>query len=402
MFGQDDRQTHLGLDVRRVHSDAAGEMRGTRRWCHERGLYRTFTCGSDWKANGRAEAEIGVVRRAINTLIRSSGDGEDYWPLMAKHVGERRGRQQLATLGFTTPRLMPWGQKVMVTTKGWDEFQGHWRSRKKPGVIRGPDPDMSLTSGGHLVEVESGKFVRANDMVVASDPPMLADVVEVTERTEPASILDKRVKPKRRLTEKTALAQVGVEVVQQRLLRGQAWANQEFQLVEANLQEFAEVQLVMDLDSENAVLEEFLLESGASLRRLEGEAVKVETEEEEIFLQTRTISLTEVKKSLPLWVPLKDEIQNFDSNQAIHRVSEMEALNMVKEAESKGQRAEIIPGMGVFTRKAGDGRRRARIVCCGNSWRHVRGRKCMPRVRIPRSCGQCCGQLRWRTGNACP
>ena len=45
----------------------------------------------------------------------------------------------------------------MVTTKGWDEFQGHWRSRKKPGVIRGPDPDMSLTSGGHLVEVESGQ-----------------------------------------------------------------------------------------------------------------------------------------------------------------------------------------------------------------------------------------------------
>ena len=226
---------------------------------------------------------------------------------------------------------------------------------------------MSLTSGGHLVEVESGKFVRTNDMVVAGDPPMLTDVVDVTERTEPASILDQTVKPKRRLTEKTALAQVGVEVVQQRLLHGQAWANQEFQLLEANLQEFAEVPLVMDMDSENAVLEEFLLESGASLRKMECEAAVMEHEEEEIFLQTRTISLNEVKKSLPLWVPpLKDEIQNFDSNQAIHRVSEVEALSLIKEAESNGQRAEIIPGMGVFTRKAGDGRRRARIVCCGN------------------------------------
>ena len=101
------RLKYLGLDVRRVHSDAAGEMRGMKRWCEDRGLCRTFTCGSDWKANGRAEAEIGVIRRAVNTLIRSSGDVENYWPLMAKHVGERRGRQQLATLGFLTPRMLP-------------------------------------------------------------------------------------------------------------------------------------------------------------------------------------------------------------------------------------------------------------------------------------------------------
>ena len=66
--------------------------------------------------------------------------------------------------------------------------------------------------------------------------------------------------------------------------------------------------------------------------------------EEEVFLQTRTISLSEVKKTLPL----------------------EEANEMVWEAEQKGQRAEIIPGMGVFTRKAGEGKRRARIVCCGN------------------------------------
>ena len=36
------------------------------------------------------------------------------------------------------------------------------------------------------------------------------------------------------------------------------------------------------------------------------------------------------------------------------------------EAQEKGQRAELMPGMGVFTRKAGDGRRRSRIVRCGN------------------------------------
>lgn len=173
------RLKYLGLDVRRVHSDAAGEMRGTKKWCEDRGLYRTFTCGSDWKANGRAEAEIGVIRRAVNTLIRSADEGEDFWPLMAKHVGERRGRQQLAALGFSTPRLVPWGQRVMITTKGWDEFQGHWRARKKPGKVRGPDPDMSLTSGGHLVEVEKGQYVRTDDLIPVEGAPEGEGVIEV-------------------------------------------------------------------------------------------------------------------------------------------------------------------------------------------------------------------------------
>ena len=361
------RLKYLGLDVRRVHSDAATEMKSTRRWCEDRGLYRTFTSGSDWKANGRAEAEIGVIRRAVNTLIRSAGEGEEYWPLMAKHVGERRGRQQLALLGYKTPQLMPWGQKVMVTTKGWDDFQGHWRARKKAGVIRGPDPDMSLTSGGHLVEVEKGKFVRTDDMATTADPPALDDVVIVKERPEPASILDKTVKPPRRLTEKTALARIGAEEIQQRLIRGQQWANQEFKRLEIDLKEEGDIAFVDQLDTENAMLETYVMNTEVAMRKVEAEAILAESEQEEVFLQTRTISLNEVKRTLPLWIPpLRDEIANFDSNQAIQRVSEKEAKVLVQEAEERGERAEIIPGMGVFTRKAGDGRRRARVVCCGN------------------------------------
>ena len=193
------RLKYLGMEVRRVHSDGAAEMFGARRWREARGIYRTFTSGSDWKANGRAEAEVGVIRRCINTLIRSSGEGEELWPLMAKHVGERRGRLQLQALGFSTPRLMPWGRNVMVTTKGWDDFQGHWRLRKRPGLVRGPDPEMSLTSGGHLVEIEKGKYVRTDDLIQADDPPSLEDVVQVKERSEPACILDGATIPRRRL-----------------------------------------------------------------------------------------------------------------------------------------------------------------------------------------------------------
>ena len=362
------RLKYLGMEVRRVHSDGAAAMLGSRRWCEARGIYRTFTSGSDWKANGRAEAEVGVIRRCINTLIRSSGDGEELWPLMAKHVGERRGRLQLQALGFSTPRLMPWGRSVMVTTKGWDDFQGHWRLRKKKGLLRGPDPEMSLTSGGHLVEIEKGKYIRTDDLVQAEDPPSLEDVVNVKERSEPACILDGAVVPTRRLHEKTSLACVSLAVLQDRLLRGQAWANEEFSRLEADLQEGdGAAALIYDLDCENQMIETLAGGHGVACRKVEAQASQVAEEEGEVFLQTRTVSLQEVRRSLPLWIPpLQTEIDNFDNNHAIERIDEKETRRIMEEAQQKGQRAELIPGMGVFTRKAGDGRRRARVVCCGN------------------------------------
>ena len=190
----------------------------------------------------------------------------------------------------------------------------------------------------------------------------MEDVLEVKIREEPAHILDKSAKP-----EKTALARMGVDELQRRLVRGQMWANEEFMRLESNVMEEKDISVVGDLDSENRFLEEVLSQSEVMVRKAEVSALNLENEEEEIFLQTRTISLNEVRRTLPLWVPpLKEEIQNFDSNQAIQRVTEKVANEMVIEAEQKGQRAEIIPGMGVFTRKAGDGRRRARVVCCGN------------------------------------
>ena len=141
---------------------------------------------------------------------------------MAKHVDEMRGRLQLRSLGFATPPLLPWGRRVMVTTKGWDDFQGHWRMRKKLGIVRGPDAEMSLISGGHVVEIEKGKFVRIDDMMYAEDPPSLTDIFEVKERAEPANILDRPIKPARRLSEKTTLSALSVVELQARLRRGQA------------------------------------------------------------------------------------------------------------------------------------------------------------------------------------
>lgn len=259
------------MEVRRVHSDGVGEMWGTRRWCEERGIYRTFTSGSDWKGNGRAEAEVGVIRRSINTLIRASEDGEEKWPLMAKHVGERRGRLQLQALRFTTPMLLPWGRKVMVTKKGWDDFQGHWRLRKRQGVVRGPDPEMSLTSGRHVVEVDTGKFVRTNDLVQGEAPPSLSDLLTLEERPEPADIRDNTVIPHRRVREKTSLSSLALWELQGRLRRGQEWANEEFGRLESNQAgDSGSIGLIYDLDSENGMIEQLVKGSEARCRKLEG------------------------------------------------------------------------------------------------------------------------------------
>ena len=88
---------------------------------------------------------------------------------------------------------------------------------------------------------------------------------------------------------------------------------------------------------------------------------------EEVFLQTRMISLLEVKRNLSDWLPsMKGELENFTSNQAIQRVTKAEADAMMAEAKAAGKVVEMIPAIRVFSRKAGAGKRKSRIVCCGN------------------------------------
>ena len=102
--------TYLGLPVRRLRSDRAAELTSAAltKWCSQRSILRTFTCGSDWRSNGRAENEIGIIRCGVSTLLRTTGASEEEWPLIARHIAERRGRQQLLTLGYKSGKLTSW------------------------------------------------------------------------------------------------------------------------------------------------------------------------------------------------------------------------------------------------------------------------------------------------------
>ena len=82
------------------------------------------------------------------------------------------------------------------------------------------------------------------------------------------------------------------------------------------------------------------------------------------FLTSRSVTLQEVQENLDEWIePLRDEVNALEYvHEAVESVTERE----LQDLEKKGFTIERIPGRGVFVVKAGTGRKRARIVACGN------------------------------------
>ena len=97
---------YYGLPVKRLHSDRAREFtaKRARRWALDSGILRTFTGGSSWKMNGRAEAEVGFMKRLTNTLIKGTGIEEKLWPLAAwrKKVEDTAAGHGLSGASFET------------------------------------------------------------------------------------------------------------------------------------------------------------------------------------------------------------------------------------------------------------------------------------------------------------
>ena len=117
----------------------------------------TYTSGSDWKSNGRAENEIGLVKRHAKVLMKAHNIEEDLWPILVRHASERRLRWQLQQVGYPVPELLPFFTKVLVKRKSWNQRYASWRWERSPGRVMGPNPWSSLTSGGYCVRLEDGK-----------------------------------------------------------------------------------------------------------------------------------------------------------------------------------------------------------------------------------------------------
>ena len=179
----------LGLPVYRVHSDRAREFSSaeTQAWAAERSILTTMTSGSSFKANGRVEAEMGVIKKAIRTLISSGDCTLTQWPLAARHLGERRLRRQLNALGWPVGRLLKFGAKAYALRKSWQSRYAPWRETREEVTILGPDVYSSLTNTGYYVKsAATGRYFFTDDIIIpeAQQPAVEDQVIYLPERVE--------------------------------------------------------------------------------------------------------------------------------------------------------------------------------------------------------------------------
>ena len=371
------RLRYLNLPLRRLHSDRAGELRSKslRKWALDRGILRTYTGGDDYKTNGRAEAEVNMLKKATRTLLKSSGSTNDLWPLAARHGAERRLRRQLEHLGLPMKALLPFGATGFAKQRIWEEKYQDWKLTRKQVKIYGPDVSMSASMTGYFVQDDTGKFFHTADVIQPEDQPEDLSLPEVHlgEMREPG----KRMRIYGKSTVMGRL-QVPAEEAEQRRLRGLHLLMEELDLQDSMMVDYAEPRedeeqagtdrFVRALLADVENLAEGLEETEKECQAQETERLQTAVEGQGVFLQTRMYSLSEVRAELEEWKEsMWSEFTSLtEETGAVRVITESHAEQLRREAEKKGILYERIPGKAIFSRKAGSGRRKCRACACGN------------------------------------
>ena len=360
------RIRHLGLPLLRLHSDRARELQSKhlRKWANDRSILRTYTDGDSWKCNGRSEAEIGVLRRHARVVMKGTQTDRKLWPLIVRHVAERRLRNQLKEMGYPTHPLLAFGSTAFAKQKSWVERYEDWRWTRRKVTIMGPDKDGSLTTPGYFVRGEDGKFFKSSDVGQADEAPEEAavPVAEIGEILEPV---------RKRVTGKSKLRELGLsyEAVEAQRQTGLELLQEEVKIHEKE----------NELDPEAVIFIKMLTGQVEELSKDLQEEAKVEEEqnmqmiekvgeEHNVFLQTRMYSLAEVRENLEEWIPcMESEFKSLtEETGAIRVITPDEAESLRKDAQERNILFEKIPGKAIFSRKAGSGRHKCRACACGN------------------------------------
>ena len=173
------RLRSLGCPVYRMHSDRAREFlaRPVHQWCLDRGIVQTMTPGSAFKTNGRAENEVGMIKKGVRTLISAQACPLDRWPLAVRHVGERRLRNQLNHAGWPVGRLLRFGSKAYALKKSWQDRYAQWRDCREEVVVWGPAEGSSITTTTYYVKsTATERCFYTDDVVIPADDGMNAAV----------------------------------------------------------------------------------------------------------------------------------------------------------------------------------------------------------------------------------
>ena len=155
-----------------------------------------------------------MVKKHVRTIVASSELGLDKWPLAAIHIGERRLRGQLRSLGYPSGPLLKFGAKAYALKKSWQERYQPWREVRDEVIVLGPAIQSSLTTTSYYVQsIDSQRFFYTDDVVVpAADQPeaneALVHLPEVGD-VPPRPMWDGGV-PRRRLRDKTAVPQLSM------------------------------------------------------------------------------------------------------------------------------------------------------------------------------------------------
>ena len=163
------RLRQLGLPVMRLHSDRAREFTSlaVRRWAQARDIVVTKTSGDNYKANGRCERALGQIKRATRTVLSAGGHNVNWWPLAAKHVGERKLRSQLRALGYLAGDLLQFGAQAFALRKWWHHRYEQWQDIREPVVVLGPDACSTLSTTNYFVQaIETGRYFFTDDVII--------------------------------------------------------------------------------------------------------------------------------------------------------------------------------------------------------------------------------------------
>ena len=166
------RVRSMDIPILRLHTDRAREFASSSfaKWCSNKSILHTMSPGDEPTQNARVERTIGLLKNRVRTLIKASGAAISWWPLALRHAAESMLRSQLWQLGIATPTIPGFGVRAVAKSKTWHHRGVPW---KFPGIavrIWGPACDMSVTSGGVVVQDSEGRWLRTTVARPTADP----------------------------------------------------------------------------------------------------------------------------------------------------------------------------------------------------------------------------------------
>ena len=170
----------FGLPLHRLHSDRGREFINTKvaAWTLHHSIQQTSTSGDDWKANGRTENWVRLLKRSTRTLLVAHGAPPAMWAFAMRHCAARLQAAALASLSVPQPRLLPWHSRLALRRRAW-EHKPPWASRVTTAVVLCPSPFLR---GGHLVRTQDGSFVHTEALVEVADTVELQEYVGLLPR----------------------------------------------------------------------------------------------------------------------------------------------------------------------------------------------------------------------------